>query len=454
VIPPSLRGRLAFLTGAVIGLSVTVFALSALWLTGQTLLIEETRTLKDAARRVAEDIDRDTRELGDLGAAVQDALEEEPSSETSLTIFDAGGNLIGSTAARGGDSLRVAARTRADVHRHHERYTAASGLVVDASIPVENRRHSMAVLARTLALAGVPLLLIALLVGRRVSGRALDPLESVTRRTQLASADTGIRSIGSPVGIDEVDRLTASFNRLLTDLDEARQRERRFAADASHELRTPLTVLLGELELARSSIPPGPAADGIASAEAQARRMRDLVDALLLLRRLKDGTGRLDDDFEAVNLADVVREVCRTQLEARPDRAGDLRLILPDEIFVRGHPGLLASVMTNLVDNALKFTQPHQTVQVTLSPEAGEVRAVVSDEGAGVATEESGRLFDSFFRGRGARAGTQGFGLGLPILREVARAHGGDVTYRPSPSGGACFVLNLPAWSGSRPANS
>jgi signal transduction histidine kinase len=467
----SLRGRLTFLHGSAIGLSMLLFAASAVWVTGHVLALEETRELEQTSRRIGADIEEDLSRGGDLPAVVHDALEEEAASEIRVDVYDSRGDLIGTTgaarprstapgiapgtgsstatAARGtGASTATPARGTDQGPRNHARFVSTRGFSVDASVPVAGRRRSMAALVRALALTGVPLLVLVILAERIITTRALRPLEDVTRRADSASAEAGVRSLGEPVGIDEVDRLTAAFNRLLTGLDDARMLERRFAADASHELRTPLTVLLGELELAGSSVPPGTAAaESIASAGAQARRMNDLVDALLLLRRLNEEGTLPAGEFETVNLADVARDVCRAELAARPDRAGDLRLSAPDEIHVFGHPSLLASAMTNLVDNALKFTRRGDAVDVTLEAVDGEVRAVVTDAGGGVPAAEVDRLFDPFFRGSEARAKTQGFGLGLPLLRQVARAHGGDVTYRPAASGGACFVLRLPSWA-------
>jgi signal transduction histidine kinase len=450
----SLRGRLTLLHGTAIGVSMVIFAASAVWVTGHVLLLEETRELKQTAQRIGADVERDTDEGQDLQGAIRDAMEEEAPADVRVDVHAPGGRLLGTTERPRsrppgtGDSTAPPDPGTRTAERHRERYVSARGFTVDASVPVEGRRRSMAVLVRVLVLTGVPLLGLAVLAERLITARALRPLEEVTRRAGSASVEAGVRSIGEVVGLDEVDRLTTAFNRLLSGLDDARKFERRFAADASHELRTPLTVLLGELELAGSTAPEGTAtAESIAAARAQARRMSDLVDALLLLRRLNDGGTEPAGEFETVNLADVAREVCRAQLEARPERAGDLQVSAPDEILVLGHPSLLASAMTNLVDNALKFTRPGEAVKVTLESADGEVRAMVTDHGRGVAPADVDRLFDPFFRGSEARAKTQGFGLGLPLLRQVARAHGGDVTYRPAPAGGACFVLRLPAWS-------
>jgi len=121
----------------------------------------------------------------------------------------------------------------------------------------------------------------------------------------------------------------------------------------------------------------------------------------------------------------------------------------PDEVLVSGQPVLLASAMRNIIDNALKFTEPGQPVRITVEA-TGDASIVVDDGGPGVAAGERERVFDPFYRGAEARAGRSGLGLGLPILRQVARAHGGEVTAEGSPLGGARFVLRLPLWSPAR----
>jgi two-component system OmpR family sensor kinase len=118
--------------------------------------------------------------------------------------------------------------------------------------------------------------------------------------------------------------------------------------------------------------------------------------------------------------------------------------VLPDEILVAGHGALLASALRNLLDNALKFTRPGQAVAVSLVETDGRAELTVDDSGPGISVAERERVFDPLYRGAEARAGGSGFGLGLPILRRVARAHGGDVQVLDSPLGGARLVLRLP----------
>jgi prevent-host-death family protein len=113
---------------------------------------------------------------------------------------------------------------------------------------------------------------------------------------------------------------------------------------------------------------------------------------------------------------------------------------------VTGHAVLLASALRNLIGNALKFTGEGQPVRVTVRAANAASLVSVEDGGAGVRAEDREAIFDPFYRSPEARATQAGFGLGLPILRRVARAHGGDVTLSTSSLGGAWLELRVPAW--------
>jgi len=284
-----------------------------------------------------------------------------------------------------------------------------------------------------------------MLFGRAIVSRALRPLPTMAKLAANLSVEQNPRSLGARSGLAELDHLAASFDRLLERLDDALKAERRLSADASHELRTPLTVLSGELELLLEAAPPGsPPALGLARAAEQVAAMRELVEAILLLHHTGEiGTaGR--DGREVINLCDLARETIADLRERLPARERDLTHVLPDEILVAGHGALLASALRNLLDNALKFTRPGQAVAVSLVETDGRAELTVDDSGPGISVSERERVFDPFYRGAEARAGGSGFGLGLPILRRVARAHGGDVQVLDSPLGGARLVLRLP----------
>jgi signal transduction histidine kinase len=244
-----------------------------------------------------------------------------------------------------------------------------------------------------------------------------------------------------------LERLRIAFDRLLERLNEQLRGERQFASDASHELRTPLMLLTGEIELAQSDADLKPdTRAGLARAADQARAMRDLVEALMLLRRATEGPRLVRQAFEPVDLSDVVEAARRENDVRHRDRRGDVDVDAALDVVVSGHPVLLAAGVGNLLDNALKFTPAGTRVQISVSQDAAWAHLRVEDSGPGIPESDRERVFDPFYRGAEARANSSGFGLGLPILRRVARVHGGDVSVARSTLGGACLTLTLPRW--------
>ena len=440
----SLVGRITLLQQAFALAIVLVFAASSLWLTNLTLHKRESQLLKETADRIALSVDLEQATFHDLARAARETLAEEIPVEVEIDIFDRSGRLLASTASHptssgsGGKPARLVAR-------HRDSTTSAGGLTVVTSVSTASRDASLTVLARSLLLCAVPLLLLVLGVSRWFARRALRPLEAMERRARNASVDHGVRSLGDPSGVSELDRLRESFDRLLVRLDDLLDNERRFTSDASHELRTPLTAISGEIEMALADPATGERARaGLARAARQAATMRELVEALLLLRRA--GAGGAAVGFEPVNLADLARDRVRDGLALQPDRIQDLILEAPDELMVNGHLALLGSAVQNLIENALKFSDAGSPIRIRMGGKADGAWLSVEDGGPGIPAEERERIFDPFYRSAEARARGPGFGLGLALLRRVARAHGGDVMVESSDLGGARMVLRLPGW--------
>lgn len=430
----SLSSRLTALLQGMAAVVIVAFAVSSLWLSSRTIHREEQALLKAAARQLAFDFDQELEEEGDAKRAAAAVLGERAASGFRIDIIGATGEVIGSSAAGAPEP---------DLHRAAAHSAGGATVVVSASHRPQS--SAIAALARALIIAAVPIFLLTLLLSRFLIGRALRPLQQMERRAREASVEDAVRSIGPTFGLAEIDALRASFDHLLGRLDDLLQSERRFTSDASHELKTPLTILSGELEMAlsRDGLPVS-LREGLARASEQAVTMRELVEALLLLRRTERGADSTSDAFEPLNLTDLAGESVRAALHRNPERESDIRISGPDEVLVRGHAILLASALRNLVDNAVKFTAKGESIRIVVETVGEEASITIDDAGRGIPPDERDRIFDPFYRGAEARATGQGTGLGLPILRQVARSHGGEVTVGDSPLGGARFTLRLP----------
>ncbi len=327
---------------------------------------------------------------------------------------------------------------RGDAHRLCVVHERRSTVILVAS-PLAPMLAAVLPLAASIALAALMTAIVFAFVGARVVRRRLAPLrafESALGELPPFGSDRQVKALW---GAAEVDALAATFNTLLSRIDDAVTRERRFVADAAHELRTPLTRLRGQLELAMDEMKDGARPDQRLSAAA--RSCRDIArttEALLALAR--DEIVRDD----VVNLADVVREQ-RAALEGRD--AERLELSADDEVLVRGDETLLALAIRNLVDNAMKYTDDAVTIEVRSRD--GMASVLVEDRGAGIAEAELERVCEPFVRGTVLGKTVRGSGLGLALTRHVAALHDGTLALRNRPQRGLAAELRMERWRAS-----
>jgi two-component system phosphate regulon sensor histidine kinase PhoR len=234
----------------------------------------------------------------------------------------------------------------------------------------------------------------------------------------------------------------------VTDLIEALQAKEDFVASASHELRTPLTSILGYLELMadRDDLPHGVATQ-LFVVERNAQRLRSLVADLLVAAEARDGA--LDLNRTDTDLVMVVREAVEA---ARPYAAScdvSLDTDLPTRLATLVDAQRIRQVVDNLVSNAIKYNNSGGRATIALREAGGHIELVVADTGMGIDPADLERLFTRFFRGQEARSrSAPGTGLGLTICRDIARAHGGDVTVASEAGSGTTFTVTVPHITG------
>ncbi len=287
---------------------------------------------------------------------------------------------------------------------------------------------------------------LALLAGLATARRAMAPIAELTEtaRTIERTRDPS-RRIPYPEAEDEVAELARTLDGMLYALDQSRSeteatlaRQREFVADASHELRTPLTSVLANLELLEEVLE-GEQREAAASALRSSRRMRRLVADLLLLARAD--AGRITR-HEPVDVAGVITEAAG---ELEPVSNGhDITVSAPSGATISGARDELHRLALNLLENALRHTDPGTAVEASVERINGQVVLSVEDDGPGIPPELHDKVFERFFRGDGERSGSSG--LGLAIVRAVAESHHGNVTLEdPLDGRGARFVVRFPA---------
>jgi len=317
--------------------------------------------------------------------------------------------------------------------------TPAGQVTVVVGSSLEAVQEATSALRRTLVIGG-PLVLIALAVVVWLAlGRALARLDRIRAEVDAIGQDQLDRRVADDGRRDEVGRLAATMNRMLSRVDESVQRQRRLVADVSHDLQGPLAAQRLSLELALASpraVDPDVLRHEVLGATGEMER---LVDDLLVLAAADEGapapTAAVDLDAVVLEEAARVRTGGRVLVDTSGVSAGP----------VHANPTELRRVVRNLLDNAVA----HASSRVDLRLRATDARVVldVADDGPGVPVEERERVFDRFHRGDPSRSrGSAGTGLGLAIARTLAdRADGTLVLVDEGP--GACFRLSLPLLS-------
>jgi two-component system, OmpR family, sensor kinase len=284
---------------------------------------------------------------------------------------------------------------------------------------------------------------LALLAGLMVAGRAMMPITELTATARrIERTRDPAEGIPQQEADDEVAELARTLDGMLRALGDARDeqdamlhRQREFVADASHELRTPLTSVLANLEFLAETLE-GDQCDAATSALRSSKRMRRLVQDLLLLARA---------DAQRVaphQPLDAGRVIVEAASELEPVADGhDISVDAP-RVMVNGARDELHRLVLNLMENAIKHTPRGTAVRAAVAERDGRVIITVEDDGPGIPPGLRERVFERFVRGEGDRGGS--FGLGLSIVRAVAASHGGTVELAEG-GRGTRFVVDLPS---------
>jgi two-component system sensor histidine kinase MprB len=311
-----------------------------------------------------------------------------------------------------------------------------SGAALVLAQSMEPTQHTLDRLGLVFWVVGVSGVLIAGVAGWAVATNSLRPVRRLTDAAEHVAATEELRPI-EIAGDDELARLTIAFNSMLTALDASRRRQRRLIADAGHELRTPLTSLRTNIELLAQADQRGDMSGDarrelLTDIRAQIQEMSTLVGDLVELAR-DDLLVRGPEPADMAELLDSAVERVRR-------RAPGITFDVESESWlVLGDPHLLERAMTNLLDNAAKWSPPLGTVSVRLDQGA----LTVTDEGPGISDADLPHVFERFYRSTESRT-LPGSGLGLAIVQQTAQRHGGTIAAGNATTGGAIFRLWIP----------
>jgi two-component system, OmpR family, sensor histidine kinase MprB len=444
----SLRGRVALLVAAAVAVAVAATSVAAFVVVSSQVQNQFDQDLLGRARAAVGGALGNPRTLllvdpTTLGAVEVELLPPEgppflpsggqrpPDSVVELTVARTQDTYSIRTATQDGQTMRVVA-------------VPAGGFALVLAQSTESTDHTLRELTLVLLLVGGVGVVLAAMIGLVIARAGLRPVDELTAAAEHIARTEQLTPI--PVhGDDELARLTAAFNSMLTSLDSSRSRQKQLVADAGHELRTPLTSLRTNLDLLIQNDQTAPDAQLptedrsalLGDVRAQIEELSSLVGDLVELSR-DDGPSTTSGAaiVETVDLAEVVDRAVERVRRRAPRVHFDV-LTQPWELV--GQPAALERAVTNLLDNAAKWSPEAGTVWVRLT--GGTL--TVADQGPGISDEDLPHIFERFYRSLEARA-LPGSGLGLAIVDQTVRRHGGQVHAARGPVGGTVITVTLP----------
>ena len=445
----SLASRVILLTTFAVGLSVALVALAAYFTVRHQLMASLDMSLHERAE-ISAAYDPSEYYLGNIPAFVTGATDTKvgylaADGRQALTPGPYPGKLpLGApelAVARGADgySCRTVSAGGLDF-RVATASTGQEGVALVVAQSLESNERTLGKLSLMLLVFGVAGVVAAGLAGWMVARSGLRPVRTLTDAAEEIARTEQLDPI-EVEGNDEIARLARAFNTMLTALAASRDRQRQLVADAGHELRTPLTSLRTNLELLTQADRQGGLSEAsrtelLDDVRFQIEELTNLIGDLTELAREQPAQVLL----ERVDLVDVLERAVQRVRRRASSLEFDLRA---DPWWVTGEAAALERAVTNLLDNAAKWSPPQGVVTVTLS----DGKVTVTDQGPGIAEEDLPHVFDRFYRSPDARP-LPGSGLGLSIVRQVAERHGGLVRVGHAPGGGAQFEMFVPGTPG------
>jgi two-component system OmpR family sensor kinase len=375
-----------------------------------------------------------------MGPAQQEGRRVAGVSEIVTQIWDRDGVLV--YWSQPGMGLPVPATEGYATVNHDGRtwrvYTLVQGTHALQVAQAEDERAAIA--TQTAMRTLIPFLALLPIFGALIwlgVGRGLEPLEAMSRAVAKRRPDAmaPLAERGLP---EELRPLVASLNDLLARLSEALAVQRRFTADAAHELRTPLAALKLQLDLARRNGAARDGAAGLDDLEAGVARASHVVEQLLTLARVEPEA--LAQQRTACDLVAIARDAIVARAALAADKSIDLGLAHETPATVDGDPASLAILLSNLIDNALRYTPRGGRIDVAVDSDEAGATLSVADTGPGIPFEERERVFDRFFRGTGNH--DPGSGLGLSIVKRITDAHHATITL-DAPAEGSGLVARV-----------
>lgn len=452
----TIRARLTLWYTAVLCLVLAASATASYLVYARSRLARIDAELARGDALVARSLSAELAQGLTLDEAAHDALEDLELPDRWLAVFSRdGAHLYGrwnGLPAIGADGLGESAHQVTTVETAGERYRLRRthgrhrqiAYVVGVAESLASLDRELGGLRRALLGGVLSALVLAGSLGFWLARGALGPVARMAAEARGITERTPGARLSAPPARDELAVLGDAFNDLLARLETALAQQRQFMADASHELRTPVSVARTAIEvgLARSGRPEAEYRDGLGVVGEQMRRLSRLVDDMFTLARAD--VAPLPLEPSRLYLDELVEGCVEEARLLGAAKGVELRFSGPQDLEASGDERRLRQMLMNLLDNAVRHTPAGGAVTVVLTSRAGACEISVNDGGGGIPGKEQARIFERFVRLDASRRAADGAGLGLPIARMIAEAHGGSLELARSDASGSDFRVRLP----------
>lgn len=432
-----IRTRLAILFTLIVASLLGVFALSVYYFSASYRKKEFYERLDEKARNYA----RLNIQLGENSAALMKLFDRNTDYLTHerILLFDSNNTLVFNT---NDDSVTVSPVLLNTIRQQKElRYTEAENEVLALLYSNNNKLFVVIVSAfdkdglsklhnlKIILIAGLFVcVIVTMLAGWIYSGQALSPITNVVEQVERTNATNLTSRVSEGNGKDEIGQLAITFNRMLERIQKAFEMQKSFVSNSSHELRTPLTAITGQIEVALlNEREPQEYKAILSSILDDIRSVNNLTNGLLELAKADMDLSRIK--MKKIRIDELLWQTRNDFLKRHNNRKVEIKMTnFPDEerqLLVLGSEHLLRSAITNILDNACKFSK-NNTALVDFNTGYNEVLLEFSDNGIGISEEDMLKIDQPFYRGHNARAYT-GHGLGLSLTSKIMALHGGSL---------------------------
>ena len=298
-----------------------------------------------------------------------------------------------------------------------------------------------------LSLVILPFFVVCIVVGGYcIIRRALAPLDAVTNTAQEISRGSDLsKRLQLKNRGDEVHRLAHTFDLMMDRLQDAFETEKQFTSDVSHELRTPVSVILALCEYGMSeNASPAESAGCLKSIMIQAKKMSNLISQLLTLARTDSGKQQLH--LELINLSELTDIIIEEQQLAAAEKNITITGDISPDILIRADETMMMRFFINLISNSITYGKVNGHIWISLHLRDGDIHGSVSDDGIGIPKEHLENIWKRFYQADPSRSSSNGSGagLGLPMVRWIVTAHGGEIHVESTPGKGTAFIFSFP----------